>query len=167
MPKGFSLVTERATGRVLFSPLMEESTVSKFDALLRALAGSRAARAFASAILKALFHWRPHPHPHYQVGVRGNGARPASASLTVVLADAAPVVDNGPFTLFSPCRDKKKTNNFRKLFLLFYFFYLLLGEKYKRSIIYAPPQFRGSMKHRTRRNSFEMCVKLRFVNSFF
>jgi hypothetical protein len=84
-----------------------------------------------------------------------------------VLADAAPVVDNGPFTLFSPCRDKKKTNNFRKLFLLFYFFYLLVGEKYKRSIIYAPPQFRGSMKHRARRNSFEMCVKLRFVTSFF
>ena len=105
MPKRFSLVTGRATGRVLFSPLMEESTVSKFDALLRALAGSRAARAFASAILKALFHWRPHPYPHYQVGVRGSGARPASASLTVVLADAAPVVENGPFTLFSPCRD--------------------------------------------------------------
>jgi hypothetical protein len=39
-----------------------------------------------------------------------------------VLADAAPVVDNGPFTLFSPCRDKKKNQQFSKIVFAFLFF---------------------------------------------
>ena len=55
MPKGFSLVTERATGRVLFSPLMEESTVSKFDALLRALSQALALHARLQVRYSRLF----------------------------------------------------------------------------------------------------------------